>query len=80
MQRGGWSGTGIYYGGMPNPDKCGDHRGGFAGVKLDGEAKGAQSSVGLVIRVAKAAKPGSLGWGGSSLSGTFFCTLHLHNA
>lgn len=48
---GGWTGTGVYYGGYRNPTRCGGHGGGFAGPKANGHAKGGQGSLGLVLKV-----------------------------
>eukprot|EP01083_Nonionella_stella_P176826 619758_1 len=60
---GGWTGSGIYYGGTPSsPCTCGCHGGAFAGYKSSGQAKGDQSSVGvrLSIGVLKTDAPTSI--------------------
>jgi len=48
---GGWTGTGIYYGGMTNCNVCGCWGGAFSGPKTNGQQKGGLVSLGLVISV-----------------------------
>jgi hypothetical protein len=48
---GGWTGSGMYYGGYKKQQVCGGQGGGFAGHKANGQSKGNLGSVGLTLSV-----------------------------
>ena len=48
---GGWTGSGVYYGGYKDPQVCGGQGGGFTGGKDTGVAKGNLPSIGLTMYI-----------------------------
>jgi len=57
---GGWTGTGFYYGGFQQCNRCACWGGGFSGIRTQGQQKGKVCNHGLKIYISK---PVDCAWG-----------------